>query len=132
MLQVSSNIYFTYYMLKKTIYRAKRVSYYVTKNKTQIRAYRSIRVDFKHSVEYCMYDFTNFNDILLNKLGILVVGLYFLMRKSKQNLFFLNINFYFVQNIKNIRRYCICFKMSFEKFSVGNPNETFSREIIVV
>ena len=60
--------------------------------------HRSICVDYKHCVEYCMHDFKNFNDLCLPKNTIVVA--FICNEKNKQNLFFHNIDFYSVQNMK--------------------------------
>ena len=52
------------------------------------------------------------------------------MRKNKQNLIFHIINFYFFQNMKKIPWNCIglYLKISFEKFSAGNPQTQISMQ----
>ena len=59
------------------------------------------------------------------------------MRKNKLNLFFHNIDFCSVQNMKKFLGIAYILKISLEKFSIGNPrtlafNAVFRRKIIVV
>ena len=89
--------------------------------------HRCIWVDYKHCVEYCTYDFANFNSLCLTRNTSCRPIL------NKLNLFLIFVLFKIWKNSLELH----IFKISFEKFSNGNPltlafNTACIREIIVV
>ena len=70
-------------------------------------------------VEYCIHDFTNFNDFCLKRNTS--CRPIFLIRKNRLNLFFHNNDLCSVKNMNKILLNCIYLKISLEKLSIENP-----------